>query len=390
MSEASSESSRPSQAPSFGVAAFRSETVDRVRAAGNVWSLPGGQLLLPDVFGFCRGVMRALRMLQDAVDRHGDDGKRIVLLGEIIHNPWVNEHFRRRGVRILTREQTLGLEQHVGVGDCAVVPAFGVPLEVQHRLESIGCEVVDTSCGDVRRVWRWAEQAVTTGHAVLIFGRALHDETVVTKSRLAAAGGKYLVVGSVDEARQFCRFITHEAPADAFAEMFGPEATNATDPTVFERLAQVSQTTMLFDETVAVRNVVREAFSRRFSPEYIEKRLLLQPTVCRATQNRQSSAMTLCAQRCDLAIVVGGFGSSNTRHLHELASTQVPAYLIEGAEAIRGKDELDSVDAAGLERLIIRDWLPERRPLRIAVLAGASCPEEVIGQVLERLAGFLS
>ena len=388
MSEDTHDNRSVSSGPGRAEWIFHSDVVDRVRAAGNVWDLPGGQILLPGVLGFCRGVERALGMLYDAVVRRAAAGRRVFLLGEIIHNPWVNEYFRRQGVRQLTRDRGAELEQHIHRDDCAVIPAFGVSLSARRALDAIGCEIVDTSCGDVRGLWRWGESAVAGGYGVLIFGRARHDETVVTKSRLAAAGGQYIVVGDLARARAFCRFLTGQAPHEAFTDVFGPEATNASATGPFERLAQVSQTTMLYDETMAVREILHEAFVERFG-DHADEHLLLHPTVCRATQDRQTAADELC-RRCDLAVVVGGFGSSNTRHLYELASGQVPAVLIEGAASIKSADEIESLDAAGEGPAAIRDWLPSRRPLRIALLAGASCPEVVIGEVLERLAGFLS
>ena len=367
---------------------FHSDVVDRVRASGNVWHLPGGQLMLPEVLGFCRGVERALEMVDQAVTRCAEQHRRVFLLGEIIHNPWVNDYFRLKGVKLLTLAETGLLDQYVGPDDCAIVPAFGVPLSVDGALAAIGCEIVDTSCGDVRGLWRWGEKAVAGGYGVLIFGRARHDETVVTKSRLAAAGGMYVVVGDLEQTRQLCRFITGRESGEMFGDVFGPETTNATSSAPFERLAQVSQTTMLYDETMAVHAVLAEAFAGHFGPEQSD-RLLLHPTVCRATQDRQTAANNLC-QRCDLAVVVGGFRSSNTRHLYELASRRVPAMLIEGADSIRSADEIESVGPADTGPTVIHNWLPPTRPLRIAVLAGASCPETVIGQVLQRLSEFLS
>lgn len=367
---------------------FDSDVVDHVREAGNVWQLPGGQLMLPEVLGFCRGVELALEMLGQAVARCAERGRSVFLLGEIIHNPTVNDYFRHQGVRLLTPGEIENLDRHVHPDDCAVIPAFGVPLPVARALNAIGCEIVDTSCGDVRHLWRWCQKAVARGFNVLIFGRARHDETVVTKSRLAAAGGKYVVVGSLDQTRKFCRFITGRTPASTFGRTFGPEATNADSPAPFDHLAQVSQTTMLYDETMAVREILSEAFARRFGAESAE-RLLLHPTVCRATQDRQTAADDLCRQ-CDLAVVVGGFSSSNTRHLYELASDRIPAVLIEGAASIRSADEIESVAAGEAGPAVVNNWLPSRRPLRIAVLAGASCPEAVIGDVLQRLSEFLS
>ena len=244
--------------------AFRSDVVDRVRAEGDIWNLPGGQLLLPEVFGFCRGVQQALKILQRALDQRGGSAGGVFLLGEIIHNPWVNDYFRHRGVRILSRRQLEELDRHLAADDCAVIPAFGVAPQVQQRLATIGCEVVDTTCGDVRRLWAWAEKAVASGYAVLVFGRARHDETVVTKSRLAAAGGRYLVVGDLEETRALAELLGGQPPAGALARCFGPEQTNAESAAALERLAVVSQTTMLYEETLAVRRVVRRAMIQRF------------------------------------------------------------------------------------------------------------------------------
>jgi 4-hydroxy-3-methylbut-2-enyl diphosphate reductase len=365
---------------------FHSSLVDRLRAADppNVWPLPGGELRLPRVFGFCRGVKRALAMADRAVREYDGPG-RIVLLGEIIHNPWVNDYFRSRGVTILPHESIFGVEAHVRADDLAIIPAFGVPLEVERRLEQIGCRSVDCSCGDVIRLWRWSQRAVEEGFGVLIFGRATHDETVVTKSRLAAAGGKYLVVETLEQARQ----LAEEPTDERFRELFGPEQTNAEDLDPFGHLALVSQTTMLYSATVAVQQIVREAFTRRFGQAQTGQRLRMQPAVCKATQSRQDAAVELCSSGCDAVIVVGGFGSSNTRHLHALASQYAPAWLIEDASAIASERELTAFDPESQTATTARDWLPSGRPVTLGVLAGASSPEVVIGDVLRKLADFL-
>ena len=378
----------PHCTPDDGRDPFSSPVVDRVREAGNVWKLPRGEIRLPEVFGFCQGVKRALTMLQKAVADCAGAGRRLLLLGQIIHNPWVNSYFENMGVRILSREQIENPAEHITADDCAVIPAFGVKLPVEQQLRAIGCRIVDTSCGDVRRLWSWADRASEEGYGVLIFGRADHDETVVTKSRLDASGGRYVVAGDLDQTRKFCDLITRRRDGAEFASLFGPQATNASGLEPFARLAQISQTTMLYDETMAVRELVRQAFVERFGAEPADRRLLFQPTVCRATQARQTAAVELCRQGCDLVVVVGGFGSSNTRHLYELAHGLATAWFIEAADAIHSESEIETFDpAAGPST--VTDWLPKRRPLNIGVLAGASSPEVVVGQVLERLATFL-
>lgn len=375
--------------------AFHSPLVDRLRRqpqAGR-WALPGGEIVLPRVFGFCRGVTRALAMADRAVRRHAEarSAGRLVLLGEIIHNPWVNDSFRRRGVVILTdsQRQPEALAEHVGPGDGAIIPAFGVPVGVLRTLESIGCETVDCSCGDVIRLWRWSEHAVADGFGVVVFGRAGHDETVVTRSRLLEAGGTYIVLGTLEQIEQFAELYRHDADEAAFAETFDASITNARSLTGFARLAQVSQTTMLYNDTQEVRRILQEAVVDRFGPEGLSERLRLQPTVCRATQDRQNAATELCRSGCDLLIVVGGFGSSNTRHLHELAGQYAPAYLIEDARGIVDAGCLRAFDPARAGPGEVEDWLPKRRPVRIGVLAGASSPEVVVGEVLRRLGEFL-
>jgi 4-hydroxy-3-methylbut-2-enyl diphosphate reductase len=288
-------------------------------------------------------------------------------------------------VTILPRKEIHRIEANLTPQDLAIIPAFGVPIDVERKLADLGCPTVDCSCGDVIRLWRWSERAVAEGFGVLIFGRAMHDETVVTKSRLAAAGGKYLVVETLDQAKQLAEDPTDER----FAQLFGPDQTNAETLDPFGHLALVSQTTMLYSETVAVQQIVREAFGRRFGEAQAEERLRMQPAVCRATQNRQDAAVELCSGGCDAVIVVGGFGSSNTRHLHTLAAQYAPAWLIEDATAIHSPAELTAFDPETHTATRVENWLPAQRPLALGVLAGASSPEVVIGDVLKRLAEFL-
>ncbi len=368
---------------------FGSELVDKARREGNRLKLHNGVLIITEVFGFGRGVERELEIFDQAVDAHRSKGTQLFLLGEIIHNPWVNNFFRESGVRILTPQQRREPERYITLDDCAVIPAFGVPLEVQKRLEKIGCEIVDTTCGDVRRLWIWAHQAAADGFGVLIFGRARHDETVVTKSRLANAGGKYVIAGDIEEVDLFGKLITGEFPAEKFRTFFGPEATNSDKLSDFDLLAQVSQTTMLYDETQKVREILRQAYQERYTREKVDQYISFQPTVCRATQARQSSALELARAECDLIIVVGGFGSSNTRHLFELARDFAPAFFIETADDILSIDELTTYDIDADRPKKVHRWFPEERPLRIGVLAGASSPEIVLGEVLKKLSKFL-
>ncbi len=369
---------------------FSSQIVDRLRNLGNVLGVCGSEIMLPSVFGFCRGVKRALTILDQACEDYQKRERKLYLLGEIIHNPWVNDYFRNRGVTLLEKDDFSRLDELITCKDGAIIPAFGVSPQVERKLNQIGCEIIDTTCGDVRRLWVWAERAAGNGFGVLVFGRAKHDETVVTKNRLAEAGGKYLVVGNLDQTNLFCESFTNCDDPEKFKSAFSPDTTNAESLEPFERLAQVSQTTMLFDDTMEVRRQLHKAFERRFSKKEVEERLLFEPTVCRATQDRQGAAVALCQKELDLVIVVGGFGSSNTHHLYELAKKHSPAFLIEDSCAILSADKLNTMDFEKNEPQTISNWLPGKRPLRIGVLAGASSPEIVVGEVIEKLSKFLS
>jgi 4-hydroxy-3-methylbut-2-en-1-yl diphosphate reductase len=368
---------------------FASETIDAMRASGNVLQLPDGEIRLPTAFGFCRGVNRALAMLERACARRDTDPSSLFLLGQIIHNPWVNDYFSGLGVQILKSDQVDRLKEFISPADRAVIPAFGVKVDIEQLLKDVACEVIDTTCGDVRRLWLWACRAANNGFGVLIFGRAEHDETVVTKSRLDAVGGKYLVVGDLIETELFADMIAGRIPSEKFTEYFPPICTNATSIEPFMQLAQVSQTTMLYSDTLAVRKTLNAAFSARFASEISQDKLLFEPTVCHATQDHQASAAELCSSGCDLAMVVGGFGSSNTRHLHELARGYIPAFFIENADAIVSADRVIAFDSGLGEPVALDGWLPPERPITVGVLAGASSPENVVGQVIDKLAGFL-
>ncbi len=328
-------------------------------------------------------------LLDRALHEHHAQDMRFFLLGQIIHNPWVNEYFRGKGVIILDDDNIRHLEDMISPRDCGVIPAFGVTLEIENRLKSIGCRILDTTCGDVRRLWAWAKHAVSDGFGVLIYGRSMHDETVVTKSRLDAVGGRYLVVGDLDEAQRFCDLVVSGRDDVSLKDHFGEHTSNADSLEGLLRLAQVSQTTMLYDETMEVRRLVDEAFRERFG-KGADDRLQFQPTVCKATQQRQQAALELCGAGCDLIVVVGGFGSSNTTHLHELARQHGQAWFIEDARGIISPQKIRAFDPARREGGDFTDWLPSRRPLTIGVLAGASSPENVIGEVLERLGDMLS
>ncbi len=365
---------------------FSAALIDSKRAAGEdlTWRVGEWELALPDIFGFCRGVSRALHKAAAAVAAAGDG--RVLLLGPIIHNPWVNDYFRAQGVEILSRRPDRNPADMPGRKDTVIIPAFGGSPRVIEKLKRIGCRLVDCSCGDVMRVWQWSRRAVADGFGIIVYGRSGHDETVVTTERIMDAGGYYVVVEDLDETRAMAGLVT--SGSEDFARHFNPPVTNAAGLAPFLRAAQVSQTTMLYGRTVAVRDILRGAYEKRFGPEAAE-RLLFQPTVCRATQDRQDAAVRLCESGCDLVVVIGGFDSSNTRHLHELAAGYGPAFHVESAAAIESAARITARSATTGTVEPIDNWLSATGRGRIGLLSGASTPDIVTGRVLERLIAIL-
>ena len=368
---------------------FQYALIDRILANpdGNFLAVPGGRIVLPAVFGFCSGVRRAVHKASVAV-RDASEGQKIILLGELIHNPMVNEYFRQQGVKILEQDELELLKEHVTDSDRVIIPAFGAQGEVFSLLQNMGCDLVDCTCCDVRRLWAWSKRAVQDGAGVIIFGRKSHAETVVTKARIAGNGGYYIVLEDLEQTSMFADMI--RSGDKDIRSAFTPAATNASSIEVFYHATQISQTTMLYDETLRLRAALKDVYSLRFSEVDTKPRLRFQPTVCRATQDRQNAAIELCSQGgCDMIIVAGGFGSSNTMHLYQLASSYAPAYLIEDADAILSTDIIIAWNDSLASGHKTEGYMPSKRPLQIGLLTGASTPDIVTGQIVERLSQLL-
>jgi len=348
--------------------------VDLATRAGGVLQAGPWALRLPGVFGFCGGVQRAVRTLEQTVRR--TPGCRIWLLGEVIHNNTVNQAFRDLGVHILDESRIHEIFDLTDPSDVVVIPAFGVPEELDAALRERlpDARIVDTTCEYVKRVWRFAGEMARQGRTVLIHGKPAHPETRATLSRALTPANAVVLLPDVDTAEQLATAVRTRRPDRVPAELVRNRKQLRLD-----QLALVNQTTMLHDETRGIEAVLIEAV-RESGGE-----LLASETVCRATQQRQTAASALCRQNCDLFLVVGGYSSSNTNQLFRLAAAAAPAFFITGAEALTRNEIRHLLPVSGTET-VSRDWLPGAAT--VGILAGASCPAYDIGQVIRKFRTF--
>lgn len=370
--------------------AYHSALVQRIREAGLVHRAGRLTLHLAKEFGFCYGVDRAVDYAYQA--RRRFPNKRVFLTGEIIHNPHVNDRLREAGIRFLT-DSSEGMDQ-VRSEDVVILPAFGVTIADMERLVGIGCTLVDTTCGSVLNVWKNVRRYAAEGFTSIIHGKARHEETQATASQaLRSAGGHYLVVLDSEEAQVVCTYIREGGNPGALLDRFAGAVSPGFDPDRdLQRVGCANQTTMLMSESLEVERLFREAFVDRYGADELAHRFRAFDTICSATQERQDAVTALLAeQSLDLMIVIGGYNSSNTVNLARICSEATRTYHIADpgcldASEIRFRPVgLPSTGAVTEETA--RGWLPVG-PVTIGLTAGASTPNNIIGEVIERLSAL--
>ena len=375
---------------------YHSRVVDVIRAAG--YTLTVGELTfrLAGEFGFCYGVDRAVEYAYET--RTKFPGKRTFLVGEIIHNPHVNQKLAAMGVAFLHRPEGREGEfdfSSVTADDVVILPAFGVTVRDFERLRQTGCVLVDTTCGSVLNVWKRVESYARDGFTALIHGKNYHEETKATSSQVNKyPGGKYLVVRDMNEARMVCDYIEgrekEEGRKERFLEHFKGKMSPGFDPDRdLQRVGVANQTTMLSGESLAIAAEVRKSMARRWGQAAASEHFRTFDTICSATQERQDAVLKLIAEPLDLMVVIGGYNSSNTTHLAAICNERVPTYHIEDATCIdieHGSIRFRPVGIHSQEETR-EGWLPEGR-LTIGITAGASTPNNKIGETIERIAAL--
>jgi 4-hydroxy-3-methylbut-2-enyl diphosphate reductase len=370
------------------VAHYRSELVERIRANGGVLAAGDLTVKLAKQFGFCYGVERAIDLAY-AARRVFPTPKRIYLLGEIIHNPEVNDQIRNMGIQTLPpRPRNEELDQ-VQAEDVVIIPAFGTEVGTRRKLEEKGCILVDTTCGDVMSVWKRVRQYSKEAVTSIIHGKAKHEETKATTSQATAYGsGHYLVVFNLDETDYVCRYILEGGNKTEFLERFRGAHSPGFDPDRhLNAVGVANQTTMLRGETEEVQRRIRAAMERKHGPAALGHHFRFFDTICGATQDRQDALEKLLAEPLDLLLVVGGYNSSNTSHLAEMGEARLPTYFIKNASKMVSEQTIVHYNQHLHKEVETHRWLPEG-PSVVGITAGASCPNNLIEDAIRRLFGF--
>src|SRR5688572_8624910 len=365
---------------------YHSSIVEALRSNDYRLSVGGLTFRLAREFGFCYGVDRAVEYAYET--RTKFPGRRLFLVGEIIHNPHVNQKLRDMGITLLAHRED-GEFDFSGVtpDDVVIMPAFGVTIRDFERLRSIGCVLVDTTCGSVLNVWKRVESYARDGFTAIIHGKHYHEETKATASQVMKhPGGRYLVVLDMAEARLICDFIEGKGNNAELEARFRHAVSPGFD---FERdllrVGLANQTTMLSGESLAIAEEVRKSMIRRYGPEAVPQRFRSFDTICSATQERQDAVVALLREPLDVMVVVGGYNSSNTCHLAALVQQHgIPVYHIEDADAV-------DVAAGTIRHQLIGTkteasasaWLGSAGS--IGITAGASTPNNKVGETIARI-----
>lgn len=376
---------------------YRSELVEEIRARGGALRVGLTTIRLAKQFGFCYGVERAIDLAYAA--RKVFPSQRIFLLGEIIHNPDVNAQIAEMGIRHLAAHPSDADIDNLHPEDIVIVPAFGAEVPVVEAVKAHGCQIVDTTCGDVMSVWKRVRQNAREQVTSIIHGKAAHEETRATASRaLGEGGGHYLVVLDLEETDAVCDYIRNGGDRDAFLRRFDGACSQGFDPDLHLRKVGVAnQTTMLRSETEEVQRRVRSAIAERDggdagsgtdSSKGTDGRagnFRFFDTICGATQERQDALFELLNGPLDMLVVVGGYNSSNTTHLAEIGEKKrVPTWFIRNASCLRSVSEIARYDLHEKREIVESGWLPVG-PLNIGITAGASCPNNLIEDVIRRI-----
>lgn len=364
---------------------YQSAVVERLKSIGYEASAGTLHFKLAREFGFCYGVDRAVDYAYQTRRQFPD--RRVFLSGEIIHNPDVNERIQAMDIEILADSRD-PVERFapVSAGDVVILPAFGVSVPELVHLKSKNCVLVDTTCGSVLNVWKKVHYYARDRYTVIIHGKHYHEETRATASQaLTHEGGQYLCVRDLEETALLCDFIRGKVSAAELMSRFRDAASEHFDPERdLQRIGLANQTTMLMSETLKVQEALRRAMIDRHGEADLETRFRAFDTICSATQERQDAVLDMLdAGGLDLMIVIGGYNSSNTQALAKMCAPRLLTYHIDSPGCIQ-PDGIRHRAVGTAEDVVVADWL-KPGPVRLGITAGASTPDSVVGDVIERI-----
>lgn len=353
------------------------------------------QIYLARHFGFCYGVENAIEIAFRTIEEN--PGKRIFLLSEMIHNPQVNADLIERGVQFL--QDTYGKQlvpfEEITSSDVVLIPAFGTTLTIEKLLQEKGIpiEKYNTTCPFVEKVWNRSEQIAKKGYSIVVHGKPKHEETRATFSH-ASSHTPTVVVNDMDEAAELAKYITGEKePAGFYTEFKGRFSEGFDINKDLQRIGVVNQTTQLASDTQAISDYLKQVIAQHYqlTDNTISERFAdTRDTLCYATNDNQTAISGMLDIDADLALVIGGYNSSNTSHLVELCEKKLPTYFIDSPDKIFDKDELTDCNWRTKELRQVRNFLPEKTSVKILITSGASCPDALVERVIRKLTGFYS
>lgn len=349
------------------------------------------QVVLARHFGFCYGVENAIEIAFRAVAEN--PGKRIFLLSEMIHNPGVNADLQALGVRFImdTKGNMLMGWNELTSEDIVIIPAFGTTIELEKTLRDLGIEPsrYETTCPFVEKVWNRAEKIGTDGYTIVVHGKPNHEETRATFSH-SKAHTPTVVVKDIQQTERLALYITGHLPADELYEEFKGQYSDGFDVSKdLQRIGVVNQTTMLASETQGIADYLRQVMISHYhlAEDSIAERFAdTRDTLCYATNDNQSAVAGMLKTDADMALVIGGYNSSNTSHLVELCEEKLPTYFIKDEHCLVSDTTIRHFDLHTHAEKETSGYLPSQQPLRVMITSGASCPDALVERVIERLA----
>jgi len=361
---------------------YQSDLIQQIR--DNNYTLTRGDIIirLAQSFGFCWGVERAVAMAYET--RKHFPTQKIWITNEIIHNPSVNQRLREMEVEFIQVRDGNKDFSVVESGDVVILPAFGASVQEMQLLNDRGCTIVDTTCPWVSKVWNTVEKHKKREYTSIIHGKYKHEETVATSS----FAGKYLIVLNLTEAEYVTNYILNGGDKGEFLAKFSRACSTGFDPDQdLTRVGIANQTTMLKSETEQIGKLFERTMMQKYSPANLNDHFQSFNTICDATQERQDAMFELVDQELDLMLVIGGFNSSNTSHLQEIAEEyKIPSYHIDCVDRIKSATHIEHRQFDG-SLTITENWLPDNQVI-VGVTSGASTPDRVVEDIIEQLFVF--
>jgi len=344
-------------------------------------------------FGFCYGVENAIEISYKAIEEN--PGKRIFLLSEMIHNSDVNSDLIERGVKFIM--DTSGMQlidwNELHSEDIVIIPAFGTTLEIERKLNELNIDPLkyNTTCPFVEKVWNRADSLGKTGFTIIVHGKYKHEETRATFSH-SKESAPTLIIRDITEAEILSEFITGKRDIKEFYEIFANRYSEGFDPVKdLNSIGVVNQTTMLATETQAIADYLNKIMSEKFGTEKFSEHFSdTRDTLCYATHDNQKATYGLLEKNADIAIVVGGYNSSNTSHIYELCEEKLPTYFISSADKILSKELISHFDFQNQKEIFTDNFLPLKDKVKIILTSGASCPDSIVDEVLQKLLSYFN